>query len=172
MIRIVDAITRLNTVGVWITALSIGGMGIITIVDVAKRYLQGSSLPGTVEALQLLMVVAAMMAMGYCQIRKGHVRVDILLTHLSVKWRLILESLAWLLFLIFSIILVWRTFEYGWDSWVVREFTAGYIRFPMYPSKLLIPVGISLLSLTLLVDFTRSLRDTLVEFTKEKRESN
>ncbi len=105
---------------------------------------------GYIDFVEQAIAVFAFMGIAYCQRAGGHVRMDLVLRGLKGRWLWLAESLAVLLSLIVVGILIYygythfeRAFEQG-DSTIDANF-------PVWPSKLIVPVAFSLLWLRLLM---------------------
>ena len=53
---------------------------------------------------------------------------------------------------VFFILLTWKSATFFWQSWLMKESEPSLIRFPIYPSKLVMLLGAGLMTLQLLLD--------------------
>lgn len=88
---------------------------------------------------------------SYSMYYKSHIRIEMLYERLSGKLKTVARSLYLVSLVAFTGVLVWQGVLFGWDSFSVGERAVGQFRIPVYPLKLLIPVGALLLLLQGLV---------------------
>src|SRR4030042_391852 len=74
-----------NRVMVYIAAFALTGMMLLTVADVVGRYFFNRPIRGAYELVGFLLVWAGSWGMGYCQIKRGHIRVDFIMQRLSQK---------------------------------------------------------------------------------------
>jgi TRAP-type C4-dicarboxylate transport system permease small subunit len=125
-------------------------MMLLVITQIIARALR-TALPGIVESLELLLVAVVFLGLAYTQSVNGHIRIDIISNQLPVKWRKVLEGLLLVLALGTFGIMTYVSGETAYEAWVFGDYRSGLIEYPMWPSKILIPIGVGLLSLRLLV---------------------
>ena len=88
---------------------------------------------------------------SYTMLHKSHIRIEMFYDHMKGRLKLIARLLYFLSFVLFVGVLIWQGALFGWDSFIVRERAVGGFRIPVYPLKLMIPVGAVLLLLQGLV---------------------
>src|SRR3546814_9298840 len=89
-----------------------------------------------------------------------HVRVDILIDRLSARSGRICHRAALLITLVTFAILAWRLWGLAIDSVLLLERAAGFVRFPVWPAKLLAAVGMTLATTQCLLDLSLSFKKT------------
>lgn len=127
--------------------------------DVLGRYLFNRPIHGTTEITEFMMVGLLYLTLAHTQTDKAHIRVEMFITHLSPGTRLILEMIAYLLGFILFVLITWQGILSAARAWEVWETTFGLILFPLFPAKVLIPIGSFLFSLRLLLDFIGGLKN-------------
>lgn len=114
---------------------------IFTTADVIARYVVGSPLKGAYEISEILFLSAVLLGLSYTQLYKEHVRVDLLINHLSPRTNLVLETFMLLLAFFIYGLFTWR----GWGAFLKSfdsgEFRWGLIPIPLWPARLMIPIG-------------------------------
>lgn len=120
--------------------------------DILARKFLGKPIPGVVETNELLMVIIIFMGLGVTQILGKNVRMDAVIVRLRPGIQHGLYLLTTLIVLSLVSLLVWQTAAEAIESISMREFRFGSIPFPMWPSKLALPVGSGLLWIVLLLD--------------------
>ena len=88
-------------------------MMMLTVSDVVGRYFFNRPMQGTNELTGLLLVCVAASALAYSQIKKGHIRVDLISGRLSPKGQMILDVIAYLFCLFGAALITWQTFVRG-----------------------------------------------------------
>ena len=100
-----------------------------------------------------------LLGLGYTQVKKGHVNVDLLISKYSPKgqalWRVIFYLFVILPFV--AVILYYSLFFaiQSWKLW--EESSMSTIGFPVYPLKTMLPIGFFFLLLQCFADFFRDL---------------
>jgi len=112
------------------------------------RYAFNVSSNGWLEAQWYMFAVMVMLGASYTLKRNEHVRVDILYMMMSERAHLWLDLICGLLFLIPSCtLLVWLSWPFFMQSFVVNEWSSNAGGLLRWPVKLLLPVGFGLLAL-------------------------
>ena len=131
--------------------LATGLMGVLITADVVgRKFLE--PIPGAVEFTELLMVATVFLPLAYVQRQRGHVAVVLFTQRLSPRAQAVLDALAYLVGLVIFGVMFWYTARLAWRSFLIREYTFGLINFPLWPSKMLVPLGLLAFCLQLLVD--------------------
>jgi TRAP-type C4-dicarboxylate transport system permease small subunit len=131
-------------------------MMILTVADVAGRYFFNRPLQGTNELTGLSLVCVAASALAYSQIKKGHIRVDLISGRLSPRGQNILDAIAYLFCLFASVLITWQTFVRA-ASYIVSKRATETLVIPFFPFMLLLGLGFFFLALVSLVDLIKSL---------------
>ena len=140
-------------------------MSILTILalvltEVIGRKFFNFSIVGTIEIVSALVVVAVFLALPYTESRNEHVKVEFVVQHLGRKTQLALEASIVLVTLVLFSVMIWQSMVYALDAWGVglRYETA---RLPIFPIRLMIPVGVFFFSLQLLPRLVSSIAGLL-----------
>jgi TRAP-type mannitol/chloroaromatic compound transport system permease small subunit len=103
------------------------------------------------ELQWLLFGAAFMLAAAYTLQVNAHVRIDVISSRLSKRTRDVIELLGHLLILApISLILLWLSWPYFYDSYAEGEISSNAGGLPVWPAKFLIFAGILLLCLQML----------------------
>jgi len=137
--------------------LLIGGVGMLAAMflgtaDVVGTQFLGTPVPGALELTESTMTLIVFGALAYAQIRRAHIRVELLYTRVGRRARLVLDILAHIAALIFFGLLAWQGVGEAMFSWSIDEATVGLIRFPLYPARWILVLGTVLLLLQLVLD--------------------
>jgi TRAP-type C4-dicarboxylate transport system permease small subunit len=142
---IIDAISRLLSL---IAGVAILYIMVITIADVTRRnVLDGRSIPAAVEYAEVLLVAIAYLSLAFAQRQGGHIAVGLLTDRLPTR---VAASMRLVAGLFGTAILTWAmvaTWQLGLQSMDRGEYRQGLIGVPIWPVRLIIPIGLGLLIL-------------------------
>jgi TRAP-type C4-dicarboxylate transport system permease small subunit len=146
-----------SRVMVYVAALALFGMMMVTVGDIVGRYFFDKPIMGAYELVGFLMVFAGPWGMAYCQIRKGHIRVDFLFQRFPKIGQSILTILANLVGVFGFSLMCWRS---ALLTRYYLELTKGgdtdTLRIPIFPFALALTIGAGVLALVILGDLIHS----------------
>jgi TRAP-type C4-dicarboxylate transport system permease small subunit len=119
-------------------------------VDVVSRYLFNKPILGTLETFEILLPAIVLLGLGYTQGNRAHVRMEILVSHLSFRTQTVLNFLTNGCALFISALILWRGWVLTIGYWRMGR-TIPTIGVPMFLPQLLVPLGALILSLVLIV---------------------
>jgi len=131
-------------------AFSILALMLLAVVQVVGRLAFNTPIPGFIDITEQAMAIFAFAGVAYCQRVGGHIRMELVLGKLSGRTLYICEMLGVLLIAFTVALLVWGSWYHFDRSWTIGDSTMD-IRLPTWPSKLMVPVALSLLFLRLLL---------------------
>lgn len=147
------AIDRMNElIGKAVSFLILILVGVI-VYEIIVRYFFNSPTIWAHEISQMVYGAYVILLGGYLQQRNGHVNVDILYQRFKPRTRAIINLFTWLLFFAFCGVILVKGGEMAWDSFLYRETEPTAFAPPIYPLKMLIPLGAFLLLLQGLVKY-------------------
>ena len=133
----VRAIDRIITVFVWIVGVLVILMALNILVDVTARSLFGITIDGTTElATYAWMPGVACLAMGYAQLHNEHIRVTLLVEHVSPQAQRLLAVFAEMVALVLGtwiLQLCWISLN---DSLLLGEAANALTWLPLWPGRL------------------------------------
>ncbi len=144
----------------------LGGIVIFLLVflataNVLGRWLFDLSINGYIDWMEQAMAFMAFLGIAYTKRLGGHIRMDILVSHLHGQWLWFVELLSVVLMLIITLFLV-----YGSYLHFLRAYTLGDssldIDLPTWPAKLVVPVALTVLALRLMLQiwgYFRAMRE-------------
>lgn len=118
---------------------------LLVTADVVGRYVFNSPLPGTFEISESAMVFVVFLAFAHAEARGQNIRISLLTSRLSLHQQAFFEVLAALAGMFLFGLIGWQTWGPAVESWAIREYMSGPAPLPIYPSKLVLPVGSFLL---------------------------
>jgi len=140
-----------------IAALAIFALMCLGVAQIALRKIFNAPIFGYIDAVELSMATFAFLGAAYCQRLGDHIRMDILIGMLKGRALWWGEFVSTLAALAIVGVLVW----FGWEHFL-RSYTLGDTtidaEYPVWPSKLMVPVAFFLLWLRLWLQFAGYLR--------------
>jgi len=135
-----------------LAGLSLLVMCFIGAADVISTKLLNYPIPSAFEATETLMVLTIFMALAYTQARRQHIAVDIISSRFPPRTQQGLSLLTQLLTLAFFALIAWEGWRMSVQSWQIGEYASGLIQYPVYPAKIGLAVGATLMVLQALTD--------------------
>lgn len=136
--------------------LFIGGLITLSLMflitlDVILRKL-GSPIPGAFELVQIFTVGIVFLGVAYVQSVKGHIFIEVATDRLPLKVHRVLDFVGYLIGFVICSILAWQTGWSAWKAFVTKEYAMGVVNIPLWPAKLVIAVGMAMLTLRIFWD--------------------
>lgn len=125
-------------------------MGVI-IVEVVARTLFDSTVGGSIEIGELLLSLMVFAGIAYAQQAGAHVSTDLLVARVPAKVSKTIRALGLLVVIAVCIWAAIATLDRGLASFEARETTYGVESIPLWPGRLLAPVGFALLAVELVI---------------------
>jgi TRAP-type mannitol/chloroaromatic compound transport system permease small subunit len=129
----------------------------VVLYEIFVRYLLNSPTIWAHETSQMIYGAYVILLGGHVLHRRGHVNVDILYNRFTPRTRAVIDLFTWLLFFYFCGLILVKGWEMAWDSFLVRETEPTSFAPPVYPIKMMIPLGALLILLQGLAKFIRDL---------------
>ena len=145
----------LNQVLLWIAGLFLVAMIAITGANIVLRQF-GLPIRGTFELMGYFGAVVTALALGYTQVKRGHIAVDIVVLRFSEKTQRILLAVNHLVCMAFFIIVALQVYKYATTLWETGEVTET-LQIVYYPFTYAVALGCLILAVTFLVDFLKIL---------------
>ena len=137
--------------------LLFGGIGMMGSMflgtgDVIGTQFLGWPLPGALELTESTMTLIVFGGLAYAQIRRSHIRVEIVYARVGPRMRAAMGVFAHALGILFFGLLAWQAWGEAAFSIQIEEATDGLIRFPLYPARIILLSGTVLLVVRLVLD--------------------
>ena len=148
----------LGRLALWLLLLGTVGMiaaMLVGVADVVGTEFLGRPVLGTLEFTESTMVLVVFGALAYAQERRAHIRVEILYSFVGPRGKSFMEAVTHIVALIFFALMAWQGYVELVYSLEIKESTMGSVRFPLYPARVLLLVGVALLLLRLGIDIAR-----------------
>ena len=143
--RVALGLLLLGTVGM-IASMLIG------VADVVGTKFFDRPVLGTLEFTESTMVLIVFGALAFAQERRAHIRVELLYGFVGPAGKSFMEVVTHIIAFIFFGLVAWQGFGELLYSWEMKEATMGSVRFPLYPARFLLLLGVALLLLRLAID--------------------
>lgn len=159
-----------------LAVLLVGGVGMLMsmflgVADVVGTQLLGSPVPGAYEITESTMTLIVFGALAYAQIRRAHIRVELLYTHVGPRTKAAMDVLADVAAMVFFSLLLWQAWQEAEYSYQINERSVGLIRFPLYPARIVLAAGTALMILRLALDLVVDTRRIFTGETPENAEA-
>lgn len=151
---------RLRAVALGIACLLLFAIMVIGSADAVASNAFNKPIPGIIELSGSMLAVAFFLTLA--SVGNLHVRVDILVERFSARASHVCHQFSLCVALIVFAILAWRLWGLAIDSVLLQERAVGYVRFPVWPAKLLAAVGMTLATTQCLLDLSLSFNKSTI----------
>ena len=153
---ILDRISHyLNQTLIFIAGLFLIAMIFLTCANVFLRFVW-IPVSGTFELMGYFGAVLTAFALGYTQLKNGHIAVDIVVLRFSKKTQKILHGINYLICMVFFALVAWQISKYAANLWETGEVTET-LQIIYYPFAYAVAVGCGALALVFFVEFLKTL---------------
>jgi TRAP-type C4-dicarboxylate transport system permease small subunit len=144
--------------------LLIGGLGMLFsmflgVADIVGTQILLIPVPGPRELTESTMVLIVFGALAYAQIRRAHIRVELLYLNTPPRVRAVMDVITDIAAIVFFGLILSEAISEAQYSYQIKEATTGLIRFPLWPARFTLVAGCALmilqLTLHLLEDLVR-----------------
>ena len=151
---VLDRVSRvLNRALMVVGGVLLVGMILLTCANITLR-LVWVPVKGTFELMGFFGAIVTAFALGYTQIKKGHIAIDIVVMQFSPTTQCILRGVNYLVCASFFGLAAWRMAQWATTLWKTGEVTET-LRVIFYPFTYGVSFGCFVLALVLVVDFLR-----------------
>ena len=127
-------------------------------VDVLGRFLFNNPILGTLEIFEILLPAIVLLGLGYTQENRAHVRMSLLVSHLSFRTQTVLSLFTNGCALLVTGLILWRGWVLTIRYWRMDR-TIPTIEVPMFLPQVLVPLAALILSLVLIVQMLQSITE-------------
>ncbi|MCK5681900.1 TRAP transporter small permease [bacterium] len=157
MSRLEKLIEQINRFCVWISGSALILMMLLGFSNVLSRSFW-RPIKGTFEIIGFTGALCTAMALGFAQIRKNHVGVDIITSKYSKRWRQITEVISCLITAPFFVIISWQVAAWGVTIMQSGE-TSETLRIAYYPFVYGVALGFLFLAMISFLDLFKACRE-------------
>jgi len=144
----------LNEVLIWIAGFLLAAMIFLTCANIFLRIVWIPVI-GTFELMGYFGAVMTAFALGYTQVRRGHIAVDIVVLGFSKRTQKILNGINCFICMVFFAVVSWRITGYASTLLKTGEITET-LRIVYYPFTYGVALGCAVLSLVFLTELLES----------------
>lgn len=147
----------LNRFTEWINVIlmGIGGITLVLMTGIAcvNMFLRlyGTPLSPAYELVSYLGAITVALPLGYAQLKKSHIAVDILSNRFSPGLRRVIVGINLVLSIVFFSLATWKVGQHAANLWQRGELSET-TRMPFYPFAFAVAFSCGILAFTLLVD--------------------
>lgn len=145
-------LAKLENVMTDVAGLAVFLLMFLTVAEVLGRRLFNHPVPGTIDIIEVWMVLFAFLGAAYCQRDGSHVRMDLIVLKLEGQLKWALEAIAVGLAFLFICVIVWKSFGHFVRAWELGDSTID-TQIQVWPSKLVVPIALTVLALRLALQF-------------------
>lgn len=138
--------------GVAMLLMMVVGTADIIGSNLDKFGLPSQPIPAAFEFMATMMVVVVFLAISLAQSRRNHIQVELVLNLVPPGFRKVLEVVHHLLGAALFGMIAWFGWHSGLHSFQVGEFAPGLINYPIWPARVVLAFGASLMTVQYLLD--------------------
>lgn len=142
--------------------LILGGIAVILLMSIAtiNVILRIFHIPfrGAYELVSFFGAIVIAFALGYTQKKKSNILVDILTERFPKKINRVLDGMNYFITMIFFAVISWQVSVWGIKIWESHE-VSETLKIIYHPFIFSVSLGFAVLSLTLIVDFLKTLQN-------------
>lgn len=141
---VLQAVSRLFS---WLAGVAILVLMLLVVLEVALRDVFGSTVGGTIEISEVLLAFLVFLGVAYAQQDGSHVNTDLVTSRLPPRVAGAVRAVGMLVAVVALLMAVWATADRAWASMQAGEARFGLRSIPVWPARLIVPVGLFLLAL-------------------------
>jgi TRAP-type C4-dicarboxylate transport system permease small subunit len=145
-----------------LVVLMIGGVGMLMsmflgVADIVGTQILLIPVPGPRELTESTMVLIVFGALAYAQIRRAHIRVELVYFQMPPRVRAVMDVITDLAAMAFFGLILSQAISEAQYSLQIGEATVGLIRFPLWPARFTLAAGCALMILQLTLHLIQDL---------------
>ena len=148
-----------NVLSRWVNWIAGGILVAIMLITVVNMILRAVWVPlaGLSQGVGFLSAIVVAFALGYTQIRRGHVAIDIVVSRFSPRAQAIIDSIIYFMSMVLFGLIAWQVTRLAGHHWEIGSTAESLWNIVFFPLMYMVALGCALLCLVLLVDFLKSL---------------
>lgn len=143
-------LTRLAATLAGVAAVVLVLLVLLTVADVGFRYFLASPIRGAHELTQVMMLAVVLLSLAFCEMRGGHIRVDVMDHALGPRGRRICDAGTAVLGAATLLAMAHRAILRAVDAWEYED-ASSFLEIPLWPHYALIAFGIMSYALAMLI---------------------
>jgi len=164
--KVIDPLAKY---GGYVASVSLAFMMFLTVLDVIGRKLGDWSfiqqhldfigpISGSLEMTELGLGVLVSLGLGYCALKKGHIRVDLIMQYTSRKANQWFDVFAYGISALFYCAVAWQAWNNGF-SIIANDLKTAVLMIPIYPFPFVLVLGAAILALVFFRDFFNAIEE-------------
>lgn len=132
-------------------------MALSVVINVVVRIF-GPSIVGVTQASEMLLVGTIMLTLAWTQLKGRHIKVDLFLSKMAVRWQHFFTAFACTVGICFFAVVLLEGAKEAWNAYVTGEWAFGVDNMYTWPAKSLVPMGCCVMCIQLLIDAIAEIR--------------
>lgn len=153
--RLDTLLCALSDACLWVAAAVLFALLLLGALDVAFINLMNAPIPSAIELTEAGHVLLIFMSLAAIQQRRQNIVVDIFTGRMGPRMRVAGELIALSCGLLVFTLIAWRAIGLAAHSVAIREIASSFLRFPIYPVKVVMAFGAVLVALQFLRQILR-----------------
>lgn len=143
-----------------LAAFAIMALMVLGVLQIVLRSLFDTPISGYIDLVELSMASMAFLGAAYTQRLGSHIRMELLVGRLSGRPLWFIEAIGTAVALFIIGVLIYYSYGHFLRAWTLGDTTID-AEYPVWPSKLLVPIAFSIWWLRLAIQFCGALRLTI-----------
>lgn len=135
----------------WLAGAAVVILMFLIVLEVLLRNVFGSTVGGAIEISEVLLVFMVFFGIAYAQQDRAHVNTDLVTERLSPRAAAVVRVIGLVVAAVVLMIATWATADRAWASMQAGEARFGIRSVPIWPARIVVPVGLFLLTLECLL---------------------
>lgn len=140
----VTVINQVSRVAGAIAIVFLVAMMLLTVADVFLRYVFNAPIKGSLELTEYFMVVAGFLGIAWCAVKRGHVKIDLIVSHLPLRAQGITDTITMLLAMTVLPLMAWQGFAQA-RYVMVEKLVSHSLEIPDFPFYMVVGIGYTLI---------------------------
>lgn len=141
---VVQAVSRAFS---WLAGFFVLVLMLLVVMEVMARDVFETTLGGTIEISEVLLVFLVFLGIAFAQQEGAHVNTNLVTSRLPERRAALVRATGMVLASLVLFVAAWATADRGWASMQAGEARFGLRSVPVWPARLIVPVGFVLLGL-------------------------
>ncbi len=151
--KIIDSLSRILNV---VACAVLVALILLTVSDVFLRYFFRSPILGTTELTENMMVCLAFLAMAWCAVQNGHLKVDLVMFRFPKKVQAVADVLTGFAGLCVVGLIAWRSVA---EAVAIKDLgiVSSLLKIPAFPFYFVVALGSALLCLVMITQVIQNI---------------
>jgi TRAP-type transport system small permease protein len=154
-------VNKLSLWGAYLSALVLVSLTLLILTEIFIRYFFDMSTMIADEYSGYLYLASIFLGLAYTFNENAHIRINILTSKMSKKSNRIIDVFAGLITIIVLGFTLYRTIIFTYDSYDMEMLSESVSATPLYLTQLVMPLGITIFTLSVLVFVLKGLRNDI-----------